>query len=59
MKLAGFLLLLAGWVIVLSALVLLPYNPAQTTFVLAGIAVELLGLVLVVRAHLVLSEARE
>ncbi|HYL15405.1 MAG TPA: hypothetical protein VEV41_20380 [Terriglobales bacterium] len=59
MKLAGFLLLLAGWAIVLSALVLLHSPPAQTAFVLAGIAVELLGLALVVRAHLVPSEARE
>jgi hypothetical protein len=59
MKLAGFLLLLAGWVIVLSTLVLLHSAPAQTTFLLAGIAVELLGLTLVVRAHLVLGEAKE
>jgi hypothetical protein len=54
MKLAGFLLLPAGWVIVLSALVLLA--PAQavarTGFVLAGIWVEVLGLVLAVRAHI-------
>lgn len=59
MKLAGFLLLVAGWVIVLSAVVLLHSAAAQTIFVLAGIAVELLGLSLVVRAHLVLGEARE
>jgi hypothetical protein len=59
MKLAGFLLLLAGWMIVLSTLALLHTPRAQTAFVLAGIAVELLGLVLVVRAHLVLGEASE
>ena len=42
MKLPGFLLLLSGWSIVLSALVLL--TPAQevarTGFVLAGVCVE-------------------
>ncbi|HKN34124.1 MAG TPA: hypothetical protein VJX16_12875 [Terriglobales bacterium] len=59
MKLAGFLLLLAGWLIVLSTLALLHSASAQTIFLLAGIAVECLGLALVVRAHLVLSEARE
>jgi hypothetical protein len=53
MKLAGFLLLLAGWGIVVSTLPLLPSLSMRTAFVLAGIAVELVGLGLVVRAHLV------
>lgn len=54
MKLAGFLLLLSGWGIVLSALVLLAQSQAtaRTGFVLAGMSVEALGLVLVVRWHL-------
>jgi hypothetical protein len=53
MKLAGFLLLPAGWAIVLTALVLLGTQAvARTGFVLAGVAVEALGLVLVVRAHI-------
>jgi len=52
MKLAGFLLLPAGWFIVLAAIILLPVAPSQTGFALAGVAVEVLGLVLVVRAHL-------
>jgi hypothetical protein len=54
MKLAGFLLLLSGWLIVLSALVLLAQAQAvaRTGFVLAGMSVEALGLVLVVRWHL-------
>jgi hypothetical protein len=56
MKTTGFLLLLAGWGLVLSALVLLTSVPAETGFVLAGIAVEGLGLGLVARAHLVLPE---
>jgi len=52
MKVAGFLLLPAGWMIVLSAIALLPSAPPQTGFALAGVAVEGLGLVLVVRSHL-------
>ncbi len=57
MKLVGFLLLLAGWAIVLAALVLLASAP-RTGFVLAGIGVEALGLALVVRSHLVLRGER-
>jgi hypothetical protein len=53
MKLAGFLLLLAGWGIVVSTLPLLPSLPMRAAFVLAGVAVELMGLGLVVRSHLV------
>ncbi len=52
MKLLGFLLLLAGWVIVLAAIVLLPSAAARTGFTMAGIAVEILGFGLVIRAHL-------
>jgi hypothetical protein len=52
MKLAGFLLLLAGWVIVLVAVVLLPAASTRASFVLAGVAVEVLGLTLVARSHL-------
>jgi len=52
MKLAGFLLLLAGWGLALSAVILLSSAAPRAAFALAGVAVELLGLVLVVRAHL-------
>ncbi len=58
MKLAGFLLLLAGWVIVLAAVVLLVPGLPRTGFVLAGIGVEVLGLIVVVRSHLALQEER-
>jgi len=51
-KIAGFLLLLSGWILVAAALMLLPSLPARTAFVLAALAVEILGLVLVARAHL-------
>jgi hypothetical protein len=52
MKIAGFFLLLAGWGLVLAAVVLLRGAGAGVAFVLAGVGVEALGLVLVVRAHL-------
>ena len=55
MKLAGFLLLVAGWGIVVAALAILPSASARTGFVLAGVAVELLGLVLAIRSHLPLE----
>jgi hypothetical protein len=51
MKFLGFLLLLAGWGIVLTALALLAADAPRVAFVLAGIGVEILGLVLVIRAH--------
>ncbi len=59
MKLAGFLLLLAGWAIVVAAVVLLASALPRTGFVLAGIGVEVLGLVLVVRYHLVLQGGKQ
>jgi hypothetical protein len=58
MRLAGFLLLLAGWGIVLAAVALLPPAPPRAVFVLAGIGVEALGLVFVVRSHLVFRGER-
>jgi hypothetical protein len=57
-KLAGFLLLPAGWGIVLSAVVLLPSALPRACFVLAGMGVEVVGLILVVRSHLLLREER-
>jgi hypothetical protein len=59
MKILGFLLLLAGWGIVLSALVLLGEGTPRAAFVLAGVGVEIVGLVLVVRAHPVPRGERE
>jgi len=45
------LLLLAGWGIVLAAVVLLMAEAPRAAFVLAGTGVEALGLALVIRAH--------
>jgi hypothetical protein len=52
MKLAGLLLMPAGWGIALSAIRLLHTLPAQTAFCLAGLAIEIVGFVLVAREHL-------
>ena len=57
MKLGGFLLLLSGWSIVVAALALLHGN-AVSIFVLSGVAVEILGLILVARAHLPVGEGQ-
>lgn len=51
MKILGFLLLLAGWAIVIAAVALLVVEAPRAAFVLAGIGVEIVGLVLVIRAH--------
>ncbi len=59
MKLIGFLLLVGGWIIVLAAVALLPSGPSQASFVLVALCVELLGLGLVFRAHLIPSRERE
>ena len=53
MRLAGFLLSFSGWIIVVGALALLLAAGARTIFVLLGMAVELLGLILVFRSHLI------
>lgn len=57
MRLAGFLLLLSGWGVVISAVALLG-GIARAGFVAAGLGVEALGFVLVVRSHLVLEDER-
>jgi len=59
MRLVGFLLLVAGWILVLAAVVLLGATQARAMFVLAGIAVEALGLALVFRTHLILRGSRD
>jgi hypothetical protein len=58
MRIAGFLLLLAGWGIVLSAIALLG-SPSQIAgFVTAGMGVEVLGLALEIRSHRLLRRER-
>jgi len=52
MKLAGFLLLVTGWAVVLAALIMFPGGAPLTAFILSGAAVEILGLGVVIRSHL-------
>jgi uncharacterized membrane protein YccC len=51
MKILGFVLLVSGWAIVLTAVALLTGGVPRAAFVLAGIGVEIVGLALVIRAH--------
>jgi heme/copper-type cytochrome/quinol oxidase subunit 3 len=51
MKFIGFLLLLSGWGIVLAAVLMLHGRPTLA-FIALGVAVEILGIVFVARAHL-------
>jgi hypothetical protein len=58
MKLTGFLLLGAGWLIVLAAVAMLRSAPSMAAFALAGVAVEALGLALAFRAHMIWREEK-
>jgi hypothetical protein len=59
MKPVGFLMLVAGWFLVLAAIVLFASPPTRAGFVLAGIVVEGLGLALAFRSHLIPREKKE
>jgi len=52
MKIAGLLLLPAGWLLVIAAVLLLHPSAAEGSFVLTGLAVEVLALALLFRSHL-------
>jgi len=58
MKLAGFLLLIAGWAVVLAALAMFPSGTPQAAFILSGAGVEILALGLVIRCHLTPKQDR-
>ena len=51
MKFLGFALLYSGWLIVVAALALLQGGGPRGAFIFAGVAVEILGLGLAIRAH--------
>jgi hypothetical protein len=59
MKITGLLLMPAGWIIVLAALVLLRVFLARNLFIAAGVGVEILGLVLFARSHLTATRGNE
>ena len=52
MRAFGFVLLLAGWGLVLAALGMLHSSTVLAAFVTAGAGVEVLGLALAVRSYL-------
>jgi hypothetical protein len=58
MNAVGFLMLVAGWLLVLAAIVLFVSPTLLAAFVLAGVAVEILGLVLVFRSQLIPREEK-
>lgn len=58
MKLVSFVLLTGGWAIVVAALLLLPAAVSRSLFVVAGIGVEILGLILAIRSHRILAIER-
>jgi hypothetical protein len=58
MKVVGFLMLLAGWFLVLAAIVLFTSLPLRVAFVLAGVGVEVVGLTLAFRSHLIPREEK-
>lgn len=59
MRLVGSGLLLSGWIIVVAALPLLPPGGERGFFVAAGLVVEIVGLVLLGRAHRAFAGGRE
>lgn len=52
MKYAGLLVMPAGFFVAIAALVLFQATAQRTAFVLGGLAVEILGLAVAVRGHL-------
>ena len=59
MKLAGFLLLLSGWAIIATAVILLIPANVRAIFVLAGVGVEVMGLALVIRSNPLAGREKE
>jgi len=58
MKVAGFLLMPAGFILVLAAIAMLRAPVPEAGFALAGVAVEVLGLVLAARSHMTVRRRR-
>ena len=52
MTVLGLLLLLSGWLLVLAALILLNAELSRNVFVIAGAAVEALGLAVMARSQM-------
>ena len=52
MKYAGLLVMPAGFLLSIAAILLFPASAQRTAFVLCGLAVETMGLVAAVRGHM-------
>ncbi|HWD98885.1 MAG TPA: hypothetical protein VG345_07600 [Bryobacteraceae bacterium] len=52
MTILGFAMLVSGWLLVIATLVLLGPGMVRNAFIVAALAVEALGLVLVARAQM-------
>ena len=52
MRYAGLLVIPAGFVLCIAAIVLFPASPTRTAFVACGLAVEAMGLVVATRGHM-------
>jgi hypothetical protein len=58
-KLVGFLMLVTGWGLMLDAVATLKSQTQLTIFLLAGVGVELLGLIMAAVAHGAKQEAKD
>jgi hypothetical protein len=58
MKIVALFLLMAGWIIALAAVALMESPASRAAFALAGAGIEVLGLGLLVRAHMPLHGDR-
>ena len=52
MRYAGLLVMPAGFLLSIAAILLFPASLQRATFVLCGLAVEAMGLVVAVRGHM-------
>lgn len=59
LRIAGILLLLAGWMLMLAAVLMLSTLPLRTGFSLAGMCVEMLGFVLLARTYIPKRKKRD
>ena len=55
MKLAGFFLMVAGFLLTVAALILLQTLGLRSTFILSGLIVEVVGLALIVRSYTIVA----
>ena len=52
MKYAGLLVMPAGFFLCVAAILLFPASASRAAFILCGLAVEIMGLVVSVRGHM-------